>query len=116
MQNLFDKIIDGLGPAGDKLRLARDSAYATKFGKREKAKRQKILQAIDDNERITAEALIKVTNLQTEDIETHIADMIWYRWIKALPFPAPDGSKQYVSTDRGKRQLANPGSVDHENF
>lgn len=97
-----------------KIRIFFDSWYATRFGKRQKKIRQSILAKIDRSGPVTEEELNKITRFSSEEISMKLSDLIWCRWAEKSISLEKDSVIHYVITDKGKRQLANPGSTDHE--
>lgn len=98
----------------DKIRRLLDSWYAIRFGKRQKKIRQAILLAIDRNGPVTEDTLKEITKFPAEEVSMKLSDLIWCRWAEKSVTLNKESAIHYVITDKGKRQLANPGSTDHE--
>lgn len=99
---------------GDKISWFFQSRSNTRWANKVKQKRQKILAVIAQDGPLTMDAIIGKTNLPKQFVEDEVSQIIWYRWIEEVLSLNKNEIKKYVVTERGERQLANPGSTDHE--
>lgn len=98
----------------DKIRFFLDTWYAIRYGRKQKKIRQAILSAIDQHGPVTEAELKKITKFPAEEVAMKISDIVWCKWAESNVTLEKDSVASYVITDKGKRQLANPGSTDHE--
>lgn len=98
----------------DKIRFFLDTWYAIRYGRKQKKIRQAILSAINQHGPVTETELKKITKFPAEEVAMKISDIVWCKWAEPNVTLQKDSVVSYVVTDKGKRQLANPGSTDHE--
>lgn len=111
---LIYKVKSQLGRLGDKIQIAWDSSSAIRYGNDVKKKRQRILSTVAQDGPVTMDSIIAKTGLPEQFVKDEVSQIIWYRWIEETLSLNKEGTKQYSVTERGMRQLANPGSTDHE--
>lgn len=98
----------------DKLWIANASREASQYGKKVKKERQQILSEINDNGPVSFEFLNIEKGFPAENLTEQLKTLTFYKWAEESGSPVNSSVTHYVITERGKRQLANPGSTDHE--
>lgn len=84
------------------------------YGRNYKKNLRKITAELHNNGEKSFKEIQSKFRFPEKDLQGYLSDLVWRKWAETIPSLDKDTSTIYRITDRGSRDLANPGSTDHE--